>query len=52
MQINEVEVYYNGSPLQLYIGPLYGSHICYNFNNKKVYTVKINIKKTLSSMEY
>ena len=52
MQINEVEVYYNGSPLQLYIGSLYGSPICYNFNNKKVYTVKINIKKTLSSMEY
>ena len=52
IQINEVEAYYNGSPLQLYIGSLYGSHICYNFNNKKVYTIKINIKKTLTSMEY
>ena len=52
IQLSEIEAYVNDSSIQLQTSNMYGNPICHYFNKKGVYTVKMNIKKTLTSMKY
>ena len=45
---NEIEVYINGTKVEVSVG----NRITYNFNKGGIYVLDINIKKTLTTMEW